>query len=85
MDDADIPTAIQSVLGGCMINSGQFCMASTRVFVQEGIYDAFVQALAGAAPTLKVGDPFAEDTFNGPLNSRVHMDKVLGYIKSGKD
>ena len=60
-------------------------MASCRVYVQEGIYDAFVGALAGASQTLKVGDPFEEDTFNGPLVSKVHLDKVLGYVQKGID
>lgn len=69
LDDADMEVAIGAVLGGSFMNNGQYCMASSRVYVQEGIYDAFVGALAGASQTLKVGDGFEADTFNGPLVS----------------
>lgn len=58
-------------------------MASSRVFVQEGIYDTFIGAIAQASQTLKVGDPFEADTFNGPLISEEHLNKVLGYIQKG--
>lgn len=42
-DDADFESAVASASFGCFLNSGQFCMAGTRVFVQEGIYDKFVE------------------------------------------
>ena len=48
------------------INSGQICMAGSRTFVQEGIYDRFVEKAAEVSKTLKMGDPFAKDTYNGP-------------------
>jgi len=58
-------------------------MAGTRVFVQEGIYDKFVERAVEMARNKKVGDPF-EEVENGPLISQVQLDKVLNYIETGK-
>lgn len=60
------------------------CIASTRVFVQENIYDGFLQALQGMLSTIKVGDAFEEGVFNGPLINQAQLDKTLGYIEKGK-
>ena len=64
---------------------GQICMATSRVLVQEGCYDKFVEQFKEVVkPTSKVGDPFAEDTFQGPQVTKAQYEKVLGYIESGK-
>jgi len=60
-------------------------MAGTRVFVQEGIYDQFVERAAEMARQKKIGDPFEEGVENGPLISEAQMNKVLNYIKIGKE
>jgi aldehyde dehydrogenase (NAD+) len=84
MDDADFEKAIHHVLVGCFLNSGQFCAAGTRVFVQEGIYDAFVAVLAQEAQKLVVDHGFAEGMFIGPVISQAQMDKILNLIAVGK-
>ena len=84
MEDADIELALQQSNFGCFLNSGQFCMAGTRVFVHESLYDKFVERAVEMANAKKVGDPFEESTENGPLISQVQMDKVLNYIETGK-
>jgi aldehyde dehydrogenase (NAD+) len=84
-DDADIDHAISWVNFGIYYNHGQCCCAGTRIFVQEGIYDKFLAAFKKRALENKVGDPFAEDTFQGPQVSQLQFDRIMGYIKSGKE
>lgn len=55
------------------------------MFVQEGIYDKFMEKLTEKVKTLKVGDPFAQDTFQGPQTSQLQFDRITEHIQSGKD
>lgn len=84
-DDADIEQAISWVNFGIYFNHGQCCCAGTRIFVQEGIYDKFLEAFKKRAELNKVGDPFSEDTFQGPQVSQLQFDRIMSYIQSGKD
>ncbi|KAF4343693.1 aldehyde dehydrogenase [Fusarium beomiforme] len=84
-DDADIEEAINWVNFGIYYNHGQCCCAGTRIFVQEGIYDKFLAAFKKRAEENKVGDPFNEETFQGPQVSQLQYDRIMGYIKAGKD
>jgi aldehyde dehydrogenase (NAD+) len=84
-DDADIDAAIEWVNFGIYYNHGQCCCAGTRIFVQEGIYDKFIAAFKKRSAENKVGDPFAEGTFQGPQVSQLQYDRIMGYIKIGKD
>jgi len=59
-------------------------MAGTRVYVQEGIYDRFVERQAQLAENMKMGDPFEEGVQNGPVISEKQMKKILGLIETGK-
>lgn len=84
-DDADLEQAAKWAHIGIMSNMGQICTATSRVLVHEGCYDKFVSIFkAVVQSTSKVGDPFAEDTFQGPQVTKAQYDKVLGYIESGK-
>ncbi|OAA55827.1 Aldehyde dehydrogenase domain protein [Niveomyces insectorum RCEF 264] len=84
-NDADIDAAIDWVNFGIYYNHGQCCCAGSRVYVQEGIYDKFVAAFKARAEANKVGDPFAEDTFQGPQVSQLQFDRIMGYVQAGKD
>jgi len=84
-DDADIENAISWVNFGIFFNHGQCCCAGSRVYVQEGIYDKFMEAFKARAQKNKVGDPFAADTFQGPQVSQVQYDRIMNYIKIGKE
>lgn len=84
-NDADIEQAISWVNFGIYFNHGQCCCAGTRIFVQEGIYDKFLDAFKKRAQQNKVGDPFAQDTFQGPQVSQLQYDRIMSYIKSGKE
>ncbi|CAM3393718.1 MULTISPECIES: gamma-aminobutyraldehyde dehydrogenase [Streptomyces] len=79
-DDADIAAAVEGIRDGGFFNAGQDCTAATRVLVQEGVHDEFVQALAKAAAEVKTGDLSDEDCFYGALNNPTHLEKVEGFI-----
>lgn len=64
-NDADIKNAISWVNFGIFFNHGQCCCAGSRVYVQSGIYDTFVERFKARALQNKVGDPFSADTFQG--------------------
>nr|BAF57023.1 aldehyde dehydrogenase [Aciculosporium take] len=83
--DADIEQAISWVNFGIYFNHGQCCCAGSRIFVQEEIYDEFLAAFKKRAQQNKVGDPFDEDTFQGPQVSQLQYDRIMSYIKSGKE
>ena len=71
---------------GIMSNSGQICTATSRILVQDSIYDKFIEAFKKQVAELSVvGDPFAETTFQGPQVSKVQYERVLGYVKAGKE
>ncbi|PWY94713.1 aldehyde dehydrogenase aldA [Aspergillus sclerotioniger CBS 115572] len=84
-DDADIDNAISWANFGIFYNHGQCCCAGSRILVQEGIYDKFVARLKERAAQNKVGDPFSQDTFQGPQVSQLQFDRIMEYIKHGKD
>jgi len=83
-DDADIDNAISWVNFGIFFNHGQCCCAGSRVYVQEGIYDKFVQRFKERAQANAVGDPFDAKTFQGPQVSQLQFDRIMGYIEAGK-
>merc|ERR1712169_139727 len=83
-NDADIEQAISWVNFGIYFNHGQCCCAGTRIFVQEGIYDKFLEAFKKRSLQNKVGDPFESDTFQGPQVSQLQYDRIMGYIETGK-
>lgn len=83
-NDADIENAISWVNFGIFFNHGQCCCAGSRIYVQSGIYDKFVERFKARALANKVGDPFAADTFQGPQVSQLQYDRIMGYIQEGK-
>ena len=82
--DADLDRAAASSVGGFCFLAGQICVASSRVFVQSSIYDAFVEKLKTAAAAFAPGDPMDARTMMGPLVSREQYDRVTNYFKIGK-
>jgi succinate-semialdehyde dehydrogenase/glutarate-semialdehyde dehydrogenase len=66
-DDADIDAAVQGAMVSKYRNSGQTCVCSNRLFVQDGVYDAFVEKLVAATAALTVGDGMQEGITIGPL------------------
>lgn len=78
-DDADLDAAIEGSGRSCFANTGQVCLGTERLYVQRGLFDRFVERLAGKARGYQFGDPFLDATTMGPLISQAHRDKVLGY------
>lgn len=68
-----------------MYNQGQVCTATSRILVQEGIYDNFVKSFKDyVSKASVVGDPFKDDTFQGPQVTKAQFERVLSYIEAGK-
>ena len=84
-DDADVKTAVSTIMSVWAFHSGQICTAPTRVIAQRGIYDQIVGGLKAAAGMLKVGDPLEPDTVLGPVISAPHRDRVESYVRAGAD
>ncbi len=82
--DADLDAAVDGAMLGLYLNQGQCCCAGTRLFVQDSVYDAMVERLADASSKRKVGDPFADDTEQGPQIDKSQFNKILSYIEKGK-
>ncbi|CAG5131814.1 unnamed protein product [Candidula unifasciata] len=83
-DDVDVDSVAAEAQEICMTNMGQCCVAGTRTFVHENIYDAFVAKTRELAQNRKIGDPFDSDTVNGPQIDQEQFNKILGLIESGK-
>ncbi|KAJ8749844.1 hypothetical protein K2173_013247 [Erythroxylum novogranatense] len=83
-DDADVNTAADLALLGILHNKGEICVASSRVYVQEGIYDEFVTKLKEKAKEWVVGDPFDPTSRVGPQVDKNQFDKILSYVEHGK-
>lgn len=82
--DADLDAAVEGAYFGLFFNQGQCCCAGSRLFVEEKVHDQLVDKLVQKAKTQKVGDPFAEDTTQGPQVSQEQFDRIMGFIDSGK-
>jgi len=82
--DADIDKAIEWANVGIFFNHGQTCSAGSRIYVQEAIYDDFVERFKARIKKNVLGDPFSPDTFQGPQVSKLQFDRVMSYIEHGK-
>ncbi|KII83929.1 hypothetical protein PLICRDRAFT_46703 [Plicaturopsis crispa FD-325 SS-3] len=83
-DDADLDVVIPWTGHGIYLNQGQACSASSRLYVQEGIYDEFIKRFTAFSEAITIGDPFDGATKHGPQASKAQFEKILGYIESGK-
>jgi betaine-aldehyde dehydrogenase len=83
-DDADLENAIGGAMLGNFYSSGQVCSNGTRVFVQRGLHDRFLERLVERTKKIRIGDPLDPETQMGPLISKAQHDKVLDYISVGK-
>ncbi|KAH8794779.1 aldehyde dehydrogenase-like protein [Hyaloscypha finlandica] len=85
-DDADLEQAVKWSHIGIMSNQGQICTATSRILVQDSLYDNFVEAFKKQVAELSVvGDPFAETTFQGPQVTKAQYERVLGFVQAGKE
>jgi aldehyde dehydrogenase (NAD+) len=82
--DTDLDDAVEGAHLGLFVNQGQSCCAGSRVFVEETIYDEFVEKSIARARKRRVGDPLDPRTDQGPQVSESQFDRILGYIEAGK-
>lgn len=83
-DDCKWDMALDGLQLGILFNQGQVCCAGSRVFVQEGIYDKFVEAAVKAFNHVKVGLPWEQDTQMGSQINEGQLKKILSYIDIAK-
>lgn len=83
--DADMDLAVPGAAMAVFANTGQVCVAGTRLFVQRSIFDEFTERVAAYARTLRVGDPLDPETQMGPLVSAEQLDRVCGYLDIGRE
>ena len=83
--DADLDEALRGAIWGVFHNSGQACLAGTRLLVQRSVAGAFVEQLVERAGRVRVGDPFDPDAHIGPLVSERQYDRVVEYLRAGGD
>jgi aminomuconate-semialdehyde/2-hydroxymuconate-6-semialdehyde dehydrogenase len=82
--DADFEAALAGTMRSVFSNCGQVCLCSERVYVERPLFERFVAALVERARALKIGGPY-ENADLGPLISRGHRDKVLGYYRLARE
>jgi phenylacetaldehyde dehydrogenase len=82
--DADLERAIPGAAMSIFANAGQICVAGSRLYVHKKVFDRVVEGVTGMAKALKVGPGQAPDTQMGPLVSQGPLDRVTGYIESGR-
>jgi aldehyde dehydrogenase (NAD+) len=83
LDDADLDLALDGVLWGAFGTTGQRCTATSRLILQEGIHDAFVDRLVARASQLRLGDGRVAGTDVGPLVHAAALEKVARYVAIG--
>jgi succinate-semialdehyde dehydrogenase / glutarate-semialdehyde dehydrogenase len=83
-DDADIDSAVEGAIASKYRNAGQTCVCANRIYVQEGVYDAFVEKFAAKVKTMKVGNGFEDGVVQGPLIEPAAVEKVQKHLDDAK-
>ena len=81
--DADMDDAVEGAHAGIFFNQGQSCVAGSRVYVEEKIYDEFVTRSAERAQERKIGDPLDMRTEQGPQVDQAQFDRIMSYVAIG--
>ncbi len=81
-ESADLDLASKKCALGAFVNSGQVCISLQRIYVHEKIYDEFAKKIADESKKLKVGSPYEDDTFMGPLIDDDAVARAKGWVES---
>ena len=84
-DDADLEQVVEWIKIGGYFNSGQDCTASARILVGSGAYENVLAELVPAVESIKVGDPFADDTEMGSMVSKEQLERVVGFVQRAEE
>lgn len=79
-DDANIDDAINGAVSGIFAATGQTCIAGSRLLLQRGIHDTFLERMLALASTARMGNPMRPETQVGPVTTKPQYEKILGYI-----
>lgn len=79
-DDADVDAAVEGAMVSKYRNMGQTCVCANRLYVQDGVYDAFVEKLAAKVKAMKVGDGTEQGVTQGPLINEAAVEKTERHI-----
>ena len=79
-DDADVDSAVDGAIASKYRNAGQTCVCANRIYVQDGVYDQFVEKFAAKVKLLKVGNGFEEGVVQGPLIEDAAVEKVARHV-----
>ena len=82
--DADLETAIPGASNAIFFNHGQCCCAGSRLYVQNKIFDQVVDGVTKSAKSIKLGEGFDPESQMGRLVSEEQLNRVLGFLESGK-
>jgi betaine-aldehyde dehydrogenase len=85
LDDADLSTAIPTLLPNAIMNNGQACISQTRILAPRARYDEVVDALVASVAGLPVGDPLDPETAVGPVVAERQRARIEGYFDSGRE
>ena len=83
--DADLDAAIAGSANAIFFNSGQVCVAGSRLYAERRVFDRVVEGVSTFAKNIKVGAGLEPDSQMGPLVSSTQFERVSGFIKSGRD
>jgi acyl-CoA reductase-like NAD-dependent aldehyde dehydrogenase len=82
--DADLDAAVRGATSGIFYGKGEVCAAGSRVLVERGVYDGFLEAMDARSRKMTVGDPMDSGTRLGAIVSEAQLERVMGYIESGR-
>jgi phenylacetaldehyde dehydrogenase len=82
--DADVEKAIMGAANGIFLNSGQVCVANSRLYAHKSVFEPVLEGIVSHAERLKLGSGLEADTDLGPLISREQQDRVQGYVEAGR-
>jgi len=81
--DCDMEKAVKNALGSVFFNKGENCIAAGRLFIEETIYDEFLDKVITETKKMKIGDPLDRSVQHGPQNHKAHLDKLVEYCETG--
>jgi betaine-aldehyde dehydrogenase len=84
-DDVDVEKAVEWILFGIFWNQGQVCSATSRVLIQDGLYERLLSRLVAETNRIRIGPGLAAGTLLGPLISARQLDRVLAAVKTAQD
>ncbi|MGC4377845.1 aldehyde dehydrogenase family protein [Fictibacillus sp. Mic-4] len=84
-EDADIDAAVDGSLFGIFYNTGQSCEARSRLYIQESIYEQFMEKFVTKAKQLTLGDPLSKETHVGAIISEKQLEVIDSYVQSAKE